>query len=657
MSQRIGQTLDRGGVLLVEAPTGVGKSLAYLVPASLWALRHGPVVVSSFTRNLQDQIVRKDAPLLKRIVHPDLRVTVLKGRTNYVCRRRWEVFRSEEGSTMEGEYLIQRLEAWVQLTETGDVSEIPELRPAARRSLRRVTSEGRFCRNPACTPESGCFYKAARRRTKDAHIVVVNHSLLLADLAASGEILPEARAVIIDEAHHLVNVTRDQLAVKLDRRELEEAVGELGGLGDPGATDALRRIAREVTATVRRTEILGELRKLEAEARRHHERIQTVFSHSGAGRTDRFRVRYRTAEEGPLAPDASEELAAGILRAGRTLRGILEKLEDVLPGGALDERRQRVEASLERVTAAAASLRHLAYPDDPARVYAYETSPVDGLRIRSVPMDVGTDLREKLFYAKDAVVLTSATLAVGGDMKHVARDMGLEDGTYAQDVERSAFDLREQVLARGSAQGPSPQDRAFDRYVAEVVAAIAGAVPRKMLVLFTSHDLLAQVGENLRSMVEGVPVFEQARGGGDGARLAEEFRKGSRGILLGTASFWEGVDFPGEDLEILVLTRLPFAVPTDPLEEALVERLREDGGDPFRERSLPQAVLRFRQGFGRLIRRRTDRGVFVVLDPRIFRARYGEVFREALGVELKPLTSIEDLKKDVSLWFSGHRRR
>jgi ATP-dependent DNA helicase DinG len=335
------------------------------------------------------------------------------------------------------------------------------------------------------------------------------------------------------------------------------------------------------------------------------------------------------------------------------MRSILDELDATNATDREDERRQRVETAIDRVTTSGAALRMLAYPDDPGRVYSMSVSGLQGLTLRSLPLDVGDVLRDHLFFAKDVVVLTSATLAVEGSMRHVAGEMGLHEKDYDQDIFPSPFHLRDQVLALGLSNGPDPNLLDYDAFVTDVVAAVAESVPRKMLVLFTSHDLLARVGEQLRSRIPDVEVMEQTRGRGEGGRLSQRFRSSPRAVLLGTSSFWEGVDFPGEHLEILVLTRLPFAVPTDPLEEALAEKIERDGAQAFQERSLPQAVLRLRQGFGRLIRRRSDRGIFLVLDSRIYRSGYGPAFRKALGTKMHAVSSLAEVCARVKSWFSG----
>jgi ATP-dependent DNA helicase DinG len=650
MARRVMEAFDKGGILLAEAPTGVGKSLAYLVPAALWARQNGPVVISSYTRTLQDQILRQDAPLLTRLVHPDLRFAVLKGRSNYLCRRRWEIFRQEEGSTMEGEYVLQRLESWVKLTETGDLSEAPDLGSRGRRAQARITSDPRFCQSSACNPQTGCFHKIARRRTREAHIVVVNHSLLMSDLALGGEVLPESSALVIDEAHHLVHTAREHLAVEVSRRSLDEALRDMGGLGEPGATDAVRRLIREIPAPVRRAGWLKKVRSVEEVARRCHERIEQVFQPAGQLLTRR---RYKTPEDLPLPPSETDDLLQGLSELGRGMRSILDELDATNATDHEDERRQRAEAALDRVTTSGAALRMLAYPDDPGRVYSMNLSGLHGLTLRSLPLDVGDVLRDHLFFAKDVVVLTSASLAVEGSMRHVAGEIGLHEKDYDQDIFPSPFHLREQVLAMGLTNGPDPNLLDYDVFVTDVVAAVAESVSRKMLVLFTSHDLLARVGEQLHARIPDVEVMEQTRGRGEGGRLSQRFRSSRRAVLLGTSSFWEGVDFPGEHLEILVLTRLPFAVPTDPLEEALAEKVERDGAHPFQERSLPQAILRLRQGFGRLIRRRSDRGIFLVLDSRIYRSGYGPAFRKALGTKMHAVSSLAEVCARVKSWFAG----
>jgi Rad3-related DNA helicase len=664
MAEAVSRVLHQGGHLLVEAPTGVGKSLAYLVPGILWALEtRQPFVVSTYTRSLQDQILDKDVPAIRRLLDREFKVAVLKGRANYLCRNRWIHYLDEVRGTVEGEELERALGYWTQTTETGDFSENPI--PAGKGSARvtaataRICSESRFCSGPSCRAESGCFFKLSRARARDAHLVVVNHSLLLIDLLADGAGLPEWNAVVIDEGHHLPRIAAEPLSFSVSENSLESALKQLGGRGEPGLTDHLRRVLRGHGSKVDRAQVLTALRDLETETARLSLLVRGFWSELKSRPSfprSEDRLRY-----GPTAP-VQETFPAGGLSVCTQWSDHLERIKV-----RIDEvrglRRSAPEAELFPLLEAehqwsevALELHHLEdllTPDKPGFIYWIEPATASGATLRAAPLEVGPQLREALF-TRPSVILTSATLAVSGTFDHLGGKLGLGEDEYEGLVLSTPFRLPKQVSAAVVTGVPDPNEPDFPDALAKGIELLACRLRRKMLVLFTSHDALRRVEASLRAPLQerGVRLLAQGLDGGQ-RQVRIGFQEDGPVVLLGTAAFWEGVDFPGEELEVLVMARLPFLVPTDPLVQATSEKLESEGLNPFVAFHLPEALIRFRQGFGRLIRRRDDKGLFVLVDPRMESRSYGNQFKRSVGVPFRVATGWDELAVLAEEWFAA----
>jgi len=652
-------------ILLVEAPTGVGKTMAYLVPASLYARRERePVVVSSYTRALQDQILQNEAPRLRRVVHPDLRVVCLKGRANYLCRRRWDLFVAEEASTPDGRWLIDRLEGWVRTTQTGDFAEAPDLGSRAGWAMVRVGGQTRFCRSRSCRADDGCFHKRARREAREAEIVVVNHSLLLAD-AFGGGILPEHRLLIVDEAHLLPDTALDPLTLRVSERLMLERVRAMGGAGEPGFSDRVRRLLRELPGKVAARNLTRRLRTFEEQTRASLEGTRAFFAAFRAAPgfpAEGERRRYDRPANAldPLLPAETDACLAALDVLREDARQLLAAVEAERPAASRVENEETLEAAesvLEELGEAVETLKLLLAPDPRGRVYFLEASRQEGPALAAVPLETGPALREGLLLPRASVVFTSATLAAGaGDFGYFAGQAGLEAGEGERLRLSSPFALDRQLLTLVAKHAADPRGGEYASSLARTIEQLARDVPRKALVLFTAYDTLERVGAALAraKLPARVELLVQSRTGAR-AQLIERFRAAPRAVLLGTASFWYGVDFPGEELELLVVTRLPFPVPTDPRVEAISEALEESGRSSFDAYALPEALLRFRQGLGRLIRRKSDRGVCVILDPRVVTARYGGAFLSALPGPPVIAGSDAELLSRAKEWFAGGR--
>jgi len=660
MGQAILDSMEMKRILLVEAPTGIGKTMAYLVPAALYARsNHETVVVSSYTRALQDQILKLEEPRLKRLIHPDLKITALKGRSNYLCRRRWDMFVVEEGSGPDGQWVVEKLDQWVKTTQTGAFSEAPDLGHRAGWVFSRIGGHPRFCRSRLCHADSGCFHKAARRDARTADLVVVNHSLLLAD-ALGGGILPDYEMLIIDEAHALPGAALDPLSIRVSEKGLDDRIRFLGGVGEPGASDRMRRALRKMPSKVGAQNLRKQVGEFEAQVREtlNFGRIFFAALHNNQSFPKEGERRRYSSQDclGDLFGAETDNFLDKAQRLAIAGHDLIEKIDaEYAAGGVPNETQDILDASemlIDELEADINSLQSLLAPDDQGYVNVMESAPGRGAILSSIPLDPGPAIREHLLDAKGAVTLTSATVAAGEDFSYFSRQVGLEVGEPVILQLPSPFDLQNQLLALAPNFAIDPRQDGYGDFISGSISQIAKSQNRKMLVLFTSYRLLQEVKEKLEQDqdMKGIDLIVQTRENSR-ARTAQKFRDTERAVLLGTASFWQGIDFPGDELEILIITRLPFPVPTDPRVEAISEQMERDGRSSFREFSLPEAVLKLRQGVGRLIRRADDQGVCVILDPRLMRAGYGNIFRAAMPVRPAGVQTPPDMLERIHSWF------
>ncbi len=662
MAEAVYRTLNQGGRLLVEAPTGVGKSLAYLLPGILWAIEsRSQLLISTYTRGLQDQILEKDLPHARRIINREIRAVVLKGRSNYLCRARWNHYLDEVRGTAEGEDLERALGRWAEYTETGDLSEapVPEGKSGGRilAAFPRISSEGRVCATSRCSPDTGCFYKLSRARARDAHLVIVNHALLVLDLFSDTGGLPEWKAGICDEAHHLPRVAAEPLSYSVSEQGLEAALKGLGGRGEPGLSEHLRKALRAHPDREEKNRIQNEIRELETETSRLSLHARSFWAELRSApafpRSADLRLRYGPGAEvrEDLFPAAGLSFCSGLQIHLDRVGEMTDQVRRLLKGSEeaeLLEGAGQADAARAELT----KLEELLTPSRSGFVYWIEPASASGVALRSSPLEVGPQLLDALFRRKEAFTLTSATLALDGAFEHQAGKLGLEPDSYEGLALSTPFHLEEQVGAWVLAGAPEPNQSGFPEFLAEGIVLLSQRLRRKMLVLFTAHEMLRRVEAAARGPLEerGIRIFAQGLDGGH-RRVRAGFQGEGPAVLLGAAGFWEGVDFPGEELEVLLMARLPFLVPTDPLVEAMQEKLRSEGRNPFQTFYLPEALTRFRQGFGRLIRRREDRGLFVVADPRLKTRAYGALFERAVGVSFRTAPSWEALADAGSSWF------
>lgn len=660
MAADVADTFEHGGVLLAEAPTGVGKSLAYLLPAVLLALDTGRrVVVATCTKSLQDQLFERDLPALLEALGVQLPCARLKGKQNYLCPRALEVLDPEGAEERES---LEELKRWAAREETGDLDRFPATDPEAYRRIRgRVATDPVACSGITCRRGRECFWVRARRRAGEARLLIVNHALLA--LAGESEgLLPEHDLLVVDEAHRLEGVLLAQLERGVSRHRFEEGLRVLGSRRGPRAGGLLARAQGMVLPLFEertRGEVREQIDRLVGRIAGAREAAESFFAaveprgarHAIYG----ARERYRSAGEllgrdlRPLEALLGEcaAFAAGLTRLATAVGTLVDRRADAR---ALEEELQaELEQSAASWTALGADLEHLAEAADRDWVY-WRTAGGRGVELHGAPVSVGEHARRLVLGRPSATVLTSATLAAGGDFHFTAERLGLGEHhrmPYHAVSYPSPFPLERQMRV-----WVAPADRPGDE--AEAIAAVVEALAttgRNQLVLFTAHDRLRRVRERLRERLGPEQVLLAQEWDGPATRVSERFREHRGAVLLGVQSLWEGVDFPGEALEILVVAKLPFSVPDDPMVEARAERLRERGGEPFRDDAIPEAVLRFRQGVGRLIRRADDRGVLVVCDARLATASYRRPFLAALPVDILPAGDPATLAREATAFL------
>lgn len=656
MAHAVAQAIAGRDPLLVEAGTGVGKTLAYLVPLAAAVVAHGRrAVVSTHTRALQSQVLSQDLPRLQALLGTH-RFRLLMGRRNYLCLRQERAFLTRPVEDLADGLRTAALRLWLAATDEGLREELAG-HPLLHSSLSELFDAADVCLPGLCWEGDRCHVQRARRRAREADILVVNHALLLHDLRAGRTLLGDYDALVIDEAHRLPAVTLETHAVACGLRRLADLDDALGAGTAGGHPPRLELAARRLEAHGERgaraaagcLDFGRALARLQGVFRSWWQGVgEQLAQLPGAAQGDAGRVRLRDKEAffAPLRPLTAAVLedAAAAAAAQAALASALGELEEL--GPALEDDLAQVALAGQLVRQLEQDIAFLSGAPDEGWVTWIEpsrgrpgTGAIRGAALLGATLlEAGGVLREAWQDADLRPVVTSATLAVGEDFTHMLDELGLSrrrPGTRTLTCP-SPFDYHEQCRILMPARFPDPQSAGFDEAVGATLALLARGMPRKTMALFTSYrairvaqDVLAAHG--FGDLPEGAgPVVLAQSPRTPAATVLEQFKRLPRALLLGTATFWEGVDFPGDDLEVLVVAKLPFLVPSDPWVEARCERLQAVGENPFTSFMVRDAVLRLRQGFGRLIRRTGDRGVVLILDNRLHTKNYGTTFLGAL---------------------------
>ncbi|MGH9745151.1 MAG: ATP-dependent DNA helicase [Candidatus Acidiferrales bacterium] len=596
--------------VVIEAGTGTGKTLAYLIPA----IRSGRrVVISTATKSLQEQLFQKDVPFLQKHFAPNLKAALMKGRSNFLCRQK--VHQMVGQPVLKGIDEVDwfsQIKDWEKLTETGDRSELTFL-PDDAELWHRIDARSDLCSGKKCAEFDTCFITAMHQRAQDADLIIVNHALFFADLAIRqddfGSILPEYSAVVFDEAHEMEDVASDYFGRQVSSYRFDELARD---------TENTLRMLQIPVPQLRRH--LGRLRE------RGHSFFENFPEREG-------RYPFEQAERKSFLErnlEAYEQLAGAVKRVETELSALTPKPEEVV---TLARRAAEIRRELE----------FLLESEEKSYVYWYERRG-KGVFLAATPIDVSQILREKLFDQFDTVVLTSATLAVGGRFDYLKQRLGVQPAK--EEVLPQEFDFREQALLYIPRAMPDVRDAKFSASAAQEITQMLEISEGRAFCLFTSYAQMKDVHAGVSARVK-FPLLLQ--GTAPRTILLDRFRSTPNAVLFATSSFWQGVDVPGAQLSCVIIDKLPFAVPSDPIVAARVRALQEDGRNAFAEYQVPEAVLALKQGFGRLIRSKTDRGILAILDNRIQRMQYGRIFLESLP----PYKTTQDLA-EVARFMENH---
>ncbi len=671
MLRAVAEAFNQPRHLLVEAPTGVGKSLAYLIPAVHWAMENGErVVISTNTINLQEQLHRKDLPDLDKALPLDFRAAVLKGRSHYLCPARLQAVRQRGARSPEQARVLAKVLIWLLATEDGDGDEL-FLPNALERSLwHRISADFESCNPDGCRffQRGVCYFYGARRAAEGAHLIIVNHALLLADVAVENRALPEYRYLVVDEAHHLEAATTSGLSFETDRTSVRRLLTEIGRVTSGGRVHG---VLGQVLGCCRQAEFpQGPRDEMELSigvVGRHVDRalsqldvfFDSLEDFAREQKGDRrsqyaFKMRLTSGERVQPAWDSIEidcdNVSASIKHVVKELTRLAAALDelaltyDVPEADDLQVQMLGMAQDLEEVRD---QIGHMILDPADSSIYWLEMQPNrDDLSLHAAPLHVGPLVEEHLLHKKQSVVLTSATLRTGGTFDF------LRERLHAWDANElavgSPFDYESSTLFYIVDDVPEPGEPGYQPLVCQGMAQLFRATKGRALALFTSYWQLRATLRAIKGPLAQDGITVQAQGEGiSRAQLLDNFRGGGRRVLLGTRSFWEGVDVPGDPLSCLAIAKLPFSVPSDPIFAARAETFEQ----PFRDFAVPETILRFLQGCGRLIRTRDDRGVIACFDKRLLTKSYGPFFMDSLPGPTVRTGSITQLSRAAAEWL------
>ncbi len=682
MSERVATALQRGDHLLIEAGTGTGKTLAYLLPAALWAMRMNTrVTIATNTIALQEQILDKDMPFVRRLLehahNVSPRATLLKGRSNYLCTRRLYLwYRNRQLSPLELR-LLARVLVWLQSTQTGDVSELFMPTNAERAIWMHMTSDGGVCSEDRCSAECSSdgdvlgtryrdFFLLAHQQAEDAHIVVVNHALLMADMDADGRLLPPYENLVVDEAHRLEEAATEQLSFNANWRTLSRWLGDLHRTGELSQQlqEGCRR-SGDLECENSVINIAAAAVAAEQEVPSFANRLSTILMQHSSIQAGAMYSQRIAIDRAFRSQPAWSGLEIEWDRASSYLEDLIERLEAL--ASALSSRQWwRSEPYSSYLSELRGITKAIDDSTDNVNQIIYGTGEIQNgnrvawaeideraseVTLSSAPLFVSDIVESCLIHKKRSVILTGATLRTGSGFAFIRDRLGLWD-VEASTVP-SPFNYEENALLYMPSDMPDPRNVNYQHAVERAIISAATGAEGSTVALFTSYAQLRVTADAIRVPLDrrGITVLQQ--GSSSRRRLLREFRDTDKAVLLGTRSFWEGIDLPGDELLCLLIVRLPFAVPSDPL----VAARTADLDNSFRDYTLPDAILRFRQGFGRLVRRSTDRGVVVVLDSRVWRMEYGQSFLESLPRCKTKHAPLDCLEAEVRAWLKQGKVR
>ncbi|WP_347549879.1 ATP-dependent DNA helicase DinG [Pseudalkalibacillus hwajinpoensis] len=668
MMKQVALAFEQNQHALIEAGTGIGKSLGYLLPGVVHAKNTGkPVVVSTHTIQLQEQLLQRDIPFLRDILPFEFGATIIKGRSNYLDLTRFEqqLYRVEDDNydtiLTKAQILI-----WLLETDYGDVEEL-NLSSGGKLFWQQVKSDAAVSANHRSPWFSRDFYHRRKRFSMNADLIISNHALLFSDLINEHQLLPAYQQAVIDEAHHLEDIATEFFGVKTDYFAIIQGFVRMGLKDGDGLYGKIVSILKDLESDVQEYKveidayvktILGDLDEL---FRMLHRYVQKNINRSN----EIGRLSYRLTEESGPAWEAIQEAAHRLVFYLKDLDKVLKKLEKEFDLKEDELTREQLNAAADFKGIHASVLEELAKVDylllqeNNNDVKWVEIDPKGALNsafLFSRPVEVGTVLSSEYFGKKKSILLTSATLTVRNSFDYMVKRLGLEE--FGPIVERyeSPFDYSEQARLMIPTDLPmikDVSDAQFVEHITDAILQIARVTRGRMLVLFTSYDMLRKAHHRMKELIEHdeLTLISQGVDSGSRVRLTKNFKESDEAILFGTSSFWEGVDIPGEDLSCLIIVRLPFSPPDNPVFQARSEQLKESGGNPFMELSLPEAIIRFKQGFGRLVRSQRDRGAVFVFDRRIISTRYGRSFVKSLPEVPLLKGSIEELVNELDLWL------
>lgn len=673
MAQLVFEALSGGKSAVIEAGTGVGKTLAYLIPSILWQHQNRPeharIVIASNTKTLQEQIFYKEIPFVHDKLNLNFKSALLKGRSNYICLTRWNQFLADIENKLHitNRSAIIPIIIWLVHTKTGDIAENSGFRIRQNPYIwNDIVSEPGYCTTSVCQKYNGCFLGNIRFQAGGAELIVANHSLLLSDAASDSAVLPPYDVVIIDEAHNLEKNSYNYFSSRINLQMLLSKLNMVYNASpvERGLLiDALQLLSQYKKISQIESYILqlkDHINDLNLTAGMFYKSVyqsslQKLHNNRGYALKQRYK---RFKEEFPSLETESRTFIYELDTTVTALRELVLRIDHLvsdLPEG-FDELRLRFTNIIAELDEYLSTLRTIEASADDTLIFWYEVKVNGneyGVEFASTPLDISETLYKKLIKEKKTTILTSATLRIADSFDYILERTGISrlgNKNFFYDTVGSPFDYAHQMrFITYHREKGSSETATLSRLIID----LANHFNRGIMALFTSYSALEEVYRNIRTEFQKLGVTLLAQGiGGSQTTLLDQFRQEKASVLLGTSSFWEGVDVVGDSLEILIISKLPFPVPSEPIIEANVEKLRLAGGNPFNEYYVPESVLKFRQGIGRLIRSKTDKGVVINLDDRIDKKAYGRFFKQSIPVEALTITDLMSLNREIELFFN-----